>query len=181
MWVAFAYVHHFNPIQLRKWLNLHLQFGKHADAAKAAIEKSGILRLRLFIDGRRDVAKSNVVLATIKIEGHRGSDVEITVGIVETCEDRRKYHLKLTSRAPPALSYTACVSSSGLRLENLLHHFKDLATAFIGLEGTGLEVMGVSVPVHAVTVLDGKCYELAFGKPPANDNHLLAMSLCRVP
>lgn len=47
-----------------------------------------MVRLRLFIDGRRDVGKSNVVLATVKIEGHVGNDVEITVAIVETKEDR---------------------------------------------------------------------------------------------
>mgnify|MGYP004361298087 CR=1 FL=1 len=45
-----------------------------------------------------------------------------------------------------------------------MYHFKSVVDQCFALESQGLVVMGVSVNVHTVTVLDGKCYELAFGK-----------------
>ena len=77
-------------MQVREYLNYHLQMGKYADAAKACVDKVGLLRLRVFIDGRRDTGNTNVVIATVKIQGHLGSDVEITLAIVIMKEDRGK-------------------------------------------------------------------------------------------
>jgi len=164
---ARAYLSPLPSTQLRAWLNLHLQFGEHADAAYRCFEKNkGMVRLRLFIDGRRDVGKSNVVLATVKIEGHVGSDVEITIAIVETKEDRGtvpSYPLLHAVSIAMAhhRSHQFCVHAT---IENVLHQFSGLVKQFFALEQHGLDVYGVNVPVHCVTVLDGKMYSLAFGK-----------------
>lgn len=65
--------------------------GPFADAAMECYQKNGRLILRLFIDGRIQ-CDGNVILCTVKIEGHNGNGAqpEVTVALVVAEENKRK-------------------------------------------------------------------------------------------
>ena len=120
--------------------------------------------MRLFIDGRRDVGKSNVVLATVKIEGHAGTRVEISVAIIETKEDRGALDCVGLAEAFLVVALPHVSLSHFSQSGSVLHHLRGLVEQFLALEESGLELYGVNVPVHSVFVFDGKMYTLALGK-----------------
>lgn len=84
--------------QLIKWLNLHLSCGPMADAAMRNYVQKGRVCLRLFIDGRRDVGGRSVTIATIKVEGHAGNNVELTCAIVDMVENHGALSTELSDQ-----------------------------------------------------------------------------------
>jgi len=85
--------------KVAEWISAHLIEGPFADAAMEDYKREGRVTLRLFIDGRRD-CDGNVILVTVKIEGHGGigaqPELSLCIAVAEEtkgCKDGRLFPL----------------------------------------------------------------------------------------
>jgi hypothetical protein len=141
--------------KVAEWISAHLIEGPFADAAMEDYKREGRVTLRLFIDGRRD-CDGNVILVTVKIEGHGG------IG------------------AQPELSL--CIAVAEETKENLRRYVRPLLKDYFALELIGLKVYDTLVPVFCCIVSDGKMLGLLTDSAPYNSRQPSACScpLCLI-